>query len=66
MGHPAAKQLTWNGTKPMSRRRRNNSSGICNDQGHALTLSRDLRSYKYRMNPHEPTHFRRSNESSIG
>lgn len=65
MGHHAAKRLTWNGTKPMSRRRID-SSGICNEQGHTLTLSRDLRSYKYRMNPHEPTHFRRSNESSIG
>lgn len=65
MGHPAAKRLTWNGTKPMSRRRID-SSDICNDQGHTLTLSGDLHSYKYRMNPHEPIHFRRSNECSIG
>lgn len=50
----------------MSGRRRNDSSGIRNHQGHTPTLSGDLHSYKYRMNPHEPIHFRRSNECSIG
>ena len=50
----------------MSRWRRNDSSGICNNQGHTLRLSCDLHSYKYRMNPHEPIHFRRNNECSNG